>query len=506
MRTSKDGDSWKLTPGSIGTGLFLGLGRAIATGGPLGALLGYIVVGALVCAVQFAVGETAALLPVTGSFVRHAELLTDPALGFALGWTLVYGNWLSVPGEISAICVMFQYWTDVTPAVWCVVFIVLTAVVALAPVRAFGEIEFVCAILKILLFVGLIIFGLVTSLGGVPGVERTGFRYWKHPGPFVEQVASGAWGRFLGFWSVLVSSVFSFSGMESVAMAAAETRNPRVAIPRAVKRVFARVTIFYILSVVIVGMLVASDDPRLEGYADTATQSPFVIAASKANIAAIPHIVNAVVITSAWSSGNQALLSGSRVLFALALKRQAPRVFLRTNRWGVPYAAVCTNILFSFLAFMTLSDAAINVFYWFVNLVGCGVLISWSVILLNHVRLRAAMRRAGISRHAMPWSHAWTPYASVAGLVFAVVLLLTNGWVVFTRGGWDTATFITAYLDIGLVVVIALAWKVLKRTKYVPLRRIPLQAIFADVKRTPLNDEPEPPTTGWLRLVSWLWD
>lgn len=495
-----------LTAGSIGTGLFLGLGGAIATGGPLGALLGYLIIGALVCAVQFAVGETSALLPITGSFVRHAEIFVDPALGFAMGWTMVYGNWLSVPGEISAICVMFSYWTDVTPVAWCLVFIFLTAVVALAPVGVFGEIEFFCAILKILLFVGLILFGLITNLGGVPGVERVGFRYWNHPGPFVENIASGSWGRFLGFWSTLISAVFSFSGMESVAMAAAETRNPRVAIPRAVKRVFARVTIFYLLSVLIVGMLVASDDPRLQGYADTAAQSPFVIAASKANIQAIPHIVNAVVITSAWSSGNQALLSGSRVLFALAVKRQAPRIFLTTNRWGVPWVAVSTNILFSFLSFMTLSDKAITVFYWFVNLVGCGVLISWSVILLNHLRLRMAMRRAGISRHEMPWSNGWTPYASAFGLCFCIVLLLTNGYTTFTKGNWDTSVFITAYLDIGLIIFITAVWKILKRTKYVPLSKIPLQTIFDDVHRKPLNDEPEAPSKGWIRVISWLWD
>lgn len=51
--------------GAIGTGLFLSLGGAIQTGGPLGALLGYAMVGGIVCAVQFALGEVTALLPVS---------------------------------------------------------------------------------------------------------------------------------------------------------------------------------------------------------------------------------------------------------------------------------------------------------------------------------------------------------------------------------------------------------------------------------------------------------
>ncbi len=82
--------------GAVGTGLFLGLGSAVRTAGPLGALLGYATVGLIVCAVQFALGEVTALLPVTGSFVRHAEFLVDPALGFAIGWNIVSGKTLSL--------------------------------------------------------------------------------------------------------------------------------------------------------------------------------------------------------------------------------------------------------------------------------------------------------------------------------------------------------------------------------------------------------------------------
>jgi amino acid transporter len=234
--------------GAIGTGLFLGLGGSIQTGGPLGALLGYATVGLIVCAVQFALGEVAALLPVTGSFVRHAEFLVDPAFGFAIGLNIVYGNLLSVPAEISAICVLFQYWTDLNPSIWICIFIVITFVVGISFVGIYGEVEFFFACLKILLVIFLIIFGLVIDLGGIPGQERIGFRYWKQPGPFVEYIASGPWGQFLGYWAVMTNAVFSFAGVESLAMAAAETQNPRRNIPKACKKVFARVLIFYILA------------------------------------------------------------------------------------------------------------------------------------------------------------------------------------------------------------------------------------------------------------------
>ena len=394
--------------GAIGTGLFLGLGGAVQTGGPLGALLGYAVVGLVVCAVQFALGEVSALLPVTGSFVRHSEFLVDPAFGFAIGWNLVYGNILSIPSEITAICVLFELWTDVNPSVWIIVFIVLTLLVGFSLVRLFGEVEFVFAALKIALVIFLIILGLVINLGGTPGSPRIGFAYWQSPGPFVEHIATGDWGKFLGFWGVMTSAVFSFAGVESLAMAAAETRAPRRAIPRACKRVFARILLFYILAVLIVGMLVRSDDPRLDGSGYTAAQSPFVIAASAAGYPAIGSVVNAIVITSAWSSSNQSLLAGTRVLYGLAVKGQAPKIFLRTTSWGTPYMCVGLFSVFMLLSFMTLADSAMTVFWWLVDLTAAGVLVSWSAILLNHIRLRMAMKRQGIPVTRLPWHNSWT--------------------------------------------------------------------------------------------------
>lgn len=386
-----------------GTGLFLGLGSAIQTGGPLGALLGYLLVGLVVCGVQFALGEVSALLPVTGSFVRHAEVLVDPALGFAIGWNVVYGAFMSVPSEISAGVVLIQYWTDIHAAVWVTVLIVLSVMVAVLFIGFYGEIEFFFAILKILLVLGVVIMGLVIDLGGVPGQPRLGFHYWKHPGPFVEYIAKGSWGRFLGFWAVMNNAVYSFSGVESLAMAAAEMRNPRHNIPKACKKVFARITIFYLAAVLIVGMIVSSDDSRLSNESGTAAESPFVIAASAAGIKVVPSIINAVVLTSAWSASNQSILSGTRTLYGLALKGHAPKFFLWTTSWGVPYMCVLLQVAFSLLAYMCVSNDALTVFYWLLDLTAAGVLVSWSAISFNHIRLMYALKAQRISPDDLPW-------------------------------------------------------------------------------------------------------
>lgn len=370
----------------------------------MGALLGYVFVGSVVCAIQFALGEVSALLPVTGSFVRHAELLVDPALSFAVGWNVVYGCFISVPSEISASVALIQYWnTDVNAAVWVTILIIVSVVVAISFIRVYGEVEFIFAILKILLVVFVVILGLVIDLGGVPGKPRLGFHYWKDPGPFVEYISTGSWGRFLGFWAVMTNAVYSFAGVESLAMAAAETRNPRHNIPKACKRVFARIIIFYLAAVLVVGMLVSSGDDRLTGDAMTAAQSPFVIAAGDAGIKAIPSIVNAICLTSAWSASNQSILAGTRTLYGLAIKGHAPQIFLRTTKWGVPYMCVLLQVAFSFLAYMCVSNTALTVFFWFVDLTAAGTLVSWIAIALNHIRLLQALKKQGISPDQLPW-------------------------------------------------------------------------------------------------------
>lgn len=320
----------------------------------------------------------------------------------------------------------------------------------------------------------------------------------------MEYIANGSWGNFLGYWACMSSAVFSFAGTESVAMAAAETRNPRQVIPRACKRVFMRVALFYILSVLVVGMLVASNDPRLNDSSGTAAQSPFVIAASAAGIKAIPSVVNAIVITSAWSSSNQALLSGTRVLYALALKRQAPQVLLRTTSWGVPYVCVMVQTAFMFLAFMSLSDGALTVFYWFVDLTACGVLISWIAILTNHQRLLLAFKKQQIPLSLLPWHNSWTKFSTPAALLLCVIILFTSGFNVFTRGNWSSSGFVSSYLDIPLVLTAFVLWKLFKRTRLVRLEDVPLKEALEEIRKKP--ELPEPEKKGWEKWIGFLWD
>jgi len=183
---------------------------------------GYGFMGAVVICVMGCLAELSALAPLSGAYVRHSEYFVDPALSFAIGWIAVYGPCVSVPSEWVAVSVIVQYWTDINGGVWIAICIgeylhssiptlqfkatrnrLLTTYPVLAfatnifLIRIFGEVELICAMLKIMLILGLILFGLIFDLGGVPNQHRLGFQYWRNPGAFGEgYLVTGATGRF----------------------------------------------------------------------------------------------------------------------------------------------------------------------------------------------------------------------------------------------------------------------------------------------------------------------
>lgn len=192
-----------------------------------------------------------------------------------------------------------------------------------------------------------------------------------------EYLESGSLGRFLAIIGCFVQAAFSFQGVELVAIAASETENPRRNIKKAVGRVFWRILFFYIIGVFVTGLIVPYNDPNLLQSTGNAAESPYVIAMRRAGISGLPHVVNAAVFTSAFSAGNSFMFTASRILYGLALRGQAPRIFAYTTKKGLPIAAVIGSSAFPWLAFLTISNGASTVFNWFVNLSTVGGFFAW---------------------------------------------------------------------------------------------------------------------------------
>ena len=210
-------------------------------------------------------------------------------------------------------------------------------------------------------------------LGGNPQHDRFGFRYWKNPGSFAELYKTGDLGRFLGFLQCLIQASFTIAGPDYVSMAAGEAENPRVVMPRAFNKVFGRLMAFFVLGSLAVGINVPYNDPELKDAFSTgkpgAAASPYVVAMNRLKITVLPDIVNALVLSSAFSAGNSYVYCASRSLFGLALEGKAPKIFTRCTRQGVPVYCVLLVLLLSLLSFLQVSNNSAVVLQWFVNLV-----------------------------------------------------------------------------------------------------------------------------------------
>ncbi|KAG5997785.1 hypothetical protein E4U43_002570 [Claviceps pusilla] len=485
--------------GTIGTGLFLATGRALANGGPLGILLGYAIVGMLICAVVFSVAELSALVPLSGGIIRHAEWFVDPALAFAQGWNSVYANAILLPAEMVACAVIIDYWTHVNHAVWITVLGGLLVFSNFLLISVYGELEFVLAILKILLIVGVNIMSICITAGAGPRGETIGFRFWKDPGPFVQYLdIPGSWGQFVGFWRVLVSAAYAFSNVENISVAGAETRNPRQNIPKAAKRVFWRIFVFYLVTVFCIGLIVSSADEALTSRSGDAGASPFAIAATNAGIKDVPSIINAVVVTSAWSAANSAMLVGTRTLYGLALDGHAPAFFKRTNRFGTPWISVAAVGSFMLLGYLTLSSAASVVFGWLQGLVSAASFVHWINIEIVYLRFYYGCRKQGISRDELPWKSPFQPYGAWLALVSFSVLLITGGFYVFIDGHWTPQGFVSAYFNVPLILVLYGGYKMWRGTRVVSLQEMPIRGFIDMANNSP--EVIEPGARGWRKL------
>ncbi|RDL39218.1 putative proline-specific permease put4 [Venustampulla echinocandica] len=459
--------------GTIGTGLFLGIGGAFTQAGPLSVLLGYTFTGIAIFAMMQCLGEMATWLPLPGAIPQFCARYADDALGFAVGWNNWYSNAITLCAEISAASIVIDYWhPGVNVAVWISILIVLVIGLNIFAVAIYGEAEFVFASVKIITIVGLLIMAFIIDVGGGPKRDRLGFRFWKDPGAMLEYDGTGDAGRFLGLFSVLVNAAFSYGGVELVAVAAGEAENPRKNIPKAVRRVFWRILFFYILGSLAIGVLVSSKDEHLlkaqKDDAAGAAQSPWVIGIQNAGIPVLPSIINAVILTSASSSANAFLYTGSRYLFALAQNRQAPRFLLRCSKAGVPYWCVLITASIACLTYLSVGKGgAQDAFLWFQNLTTIASLFTWCSICLAYIQFHKALKAQGIDRNTLVFRSRFQPYTAWFSFGYFAMIIIFNGFDVFVHGHWKVDSFIASYIGIPIYFALYFFWKIFKKTKWI---------------------------------------
>lgn len=451
----------------IGTGLFIGAGAAYAKAGPAGLLLAYCIVGLVLWCVMQSISELAALIPTAGSFPHWATRFIDPSVGFSLAISYGYCYTIAIASECSAAAVLVSYWSDISPAAIITISLALILLINLLSVKFYGNAEVATGAIKVLCFFGLVIVAIVITAGGGPKGDPIGFKYWYVPGAFTQyNDIPGSIGHFLGLLSAFVNASFSFIGVETVVISAAESRNPHRDIPKAAERVTFRIGFFYILGALLISMIVDPRNPNLVSGTGNANSSPWVIAIQQAGITVLPSIVNACILVSAWSAGNSYCWVGSRMILAMTTDRQLPQFFGRTWENGVPYVAVFTAWLFGPLAYLSLgSGGPAQAFSWLLNLSTVAGLIAWATLCFCYIRFYAAVKAQGVSRDSFPWRAPLQPYAAWVGFIGATLITLISGFSVFLKGNWSTSDFIASYVGIPIFVVPIIVWKLWHKTK-----------------------------------------
>lgn len=407
--------------GAIGTGLFLGSAGVMSSAGP-SMLLGYAIGGFIAFLIMRQLGEMIVEEPVAGSFSHFAHRYWGPFAGFLSGWNYWVLYILVGMAELTAVGKYVQYWYPEIPT-WAtaLAFFVLINLINLTHVKAFGEAEFWFAIVKVGAIVGMILLGLYLLVSGAGGEQASVSNLWTHGGFFPNGIG--------GLVAVMAVLMFSFGGLELVGITAAEAENPRKSIPKAINQVVYRILLFYILALGVLLSLYPWDSlvQTLTSGDDAYARSPFVQIFSLIGSDTAAHVLNFVVLTAALSVYNSGVYCNSRMLYGLAEQGDAPRLFLRLNRRGVPVMGILISGLITLLCVAlnyVLPEGALIIL---MSLVVAALVLNWAMISLSHLMFRRSMQQQGVT----PTFRAlWSPLGNWLCLAFVgfilVVLLLDS--------------------------------------------------------------------------------
>lgn len=465
--------------GTIGTVLFVQIGSALTKGGPVALFVAFAIWCIPIFFITALVAEMVSYLPLPSPFITMSGRVIDEAFEVTQGWNFFLFEAALIPFEITAVNIILKYWdiggNTYSPGIPLAIQVVLYAAINIFAVEYYGETEYWLAIGKVLLAVGLIFFTFITMVGGNPDHDRYGFRNWIHI-PFAEYNATGSWGRFLGFFACLIQAAFTIAGPEYVSMSAGEAIRPRQTLPSVFKAVFYRLTIFFVMGVFCVGIVVRCDDPMLlnaikEGHPG-ASASPYVIAMINLGISSssfLPNLVNALILTSAFSAGNSYTYCSSRTLYGLSLRGHAPKIFSYcTKKGNVPVFAVLVSLMFALLSFLQLSESSEKVLNWIVNLVTASQLINFIYLCITYLHFKDAFVAQNLDRSMLPFKipDRFKPklWAKLCICCFFIMLLLA-GYESFLDG-FHVANFLFQYIMILINVLIYIAWKLIMRTDY----------------------------------------
>lgn len=446
--------------GCIGTGLFLASGLSISQAGPGGALVAYGIVGLMVFFLMTSLGEMAAFMPTSGSFYTYGTRFVDPAFGFAQGINYWF-NWaITIAAELSAAALIMQFWFPHTPAVlWSGIFLLLLFFLNVISVKGFGEAEFIMSLIKVVVVILFIILGVFIALGFI-GHHHTGLQNWhgSHP-PFK--------GGLLTIIGVFMVAGFSFQGTELVGIAAGESENPQKSIPSAVRKIFWRILIFYVLALAVIGTLIPSNSAQL--LQNDILTSPFTLVFKLSGLHYAADVMNFVILIAVLSAGNSGMYAATRMLWYLAKKDHAPRGFRYIDKRGVPVFALIATTLIGGMAFLSSIVGNGNIYVWLLNASGLSGFITWFGIAISHYRFRRAYVLQGHDLKDLPYIAKLFPFGPIFAAILCVIVIFGQDTSLLS-GNFSAYSLLVSYIGLPIFLILWVGRKILRKTKVVALK------------------------------------
>lgn len=417
--------------GSISTGLLLGSAAAMQIAGPA-VILSFGLAAFINWTVAMALGELASVHPAAGSFGVYADLYLNEWAGFVARagyWAAIA---ISIGAELAATATYMAYWFPAVPALfWVAGFSILLLGVNLRTVGDYGRFEYWFAMIKLVTIIGFIVIGGMLLLGG-----RVPQQYTANGGFF----PNGGLAPLLAMGFAL----YTFAGLEMVAVTTGESRSPEE-IPRALRMTFLVLTIVYLGAITVLAGVMPWNQTG-------ASESPFVTIFRKAGFPAATHVMNFVVLTAALSGANAALYVSSRMLFSLSRTGWAPAAFGRLNPSGSPKLALVGSSFGIVLALVLEHWAPRDAFVSMLGAALTGLLLAWLISLAAHVRFRQRISPDQLA--ALPMRSLLGTWGSVLGFVLIIIAFIETA----------IASYLSAISGIGYIVVLSLAYVVLKKS------------------------------------------
>lgn len=398
---------------AIGTGLFYGSASAIKQAGP-SVLLAYMLAGVAIYIVMRALGEMAVHNPVSDSFSRYASEYLSPLAGFTTGWTYVFEMVIVAIADVTAFGIYMGFWfPDVPRWIWVLSVILFLGAINLIHVKVYGEVEFWLSIVKVTAIIAMILGGFGIMLYGMhipnsdftPGIANL----WQHGG-FMPNGISG----FIACFSVVV---FAFGGIEIIGVTAGETQDPKTAIPRAINAVPIRIILFYVLTIFVLMAIFPWNQIGTSG-------SPFVQIFEGLGIKSAAAILNVVVITAAVSAINSDVFGAGRMMYGMALKGHAPKIFCKTSKNGAPLMPVVVMTLVLLVGVVLNYLIPENVFEIIASIATFATVYVWLMILLAQMGMRKKLSVEEIKKLDFPiigWPIA--PILATAFMIFVIAMI-----------------------------------------------------------------------------------